>query len=112
MDLLDFKLDEALPMTLKHPLTGEDLDVKIWLHSTSSKAARKALQAHYKKGDEEQLEDEDFIPQLITKWENVKEGGKEVKFSLEEAKRILSSQDWILTQCKIAIRTGEYCPKH
>ena len=112
MDLLDFKLDEALPMTLKHPLTGEDLDVKIWLHSTSSKVARKALQAHYKDGNKEELLDEDFIPQLMTNWENVKEGGKEIKFSLEEAKRILSSQDWILTQCKIAIKTGEYCPKH
>ena len=102
------KANTGVEYTLKHPATGEDLDISFTLLGVDSDAfqelerAKKRTRLKTQKIDitVEELENQtlDTLTAMTIGWKNVVLDGKELEFSPENARRIYSKFPWVREQ--------------
>lgn len=97
---------EGAELTLRHPVTNDELDGKIRLKGGDSREYRAALhrtfQDRVKRGGRTYEETEDTTASILAEvtidWGGIEENGEEVPFGYENAKRIYSEYPWIREQ--------------
>lgn len=118
MDLSTLKIDnEPATLELRHPTTGDKLDIKIHCVGMDSEQfktidrqlAKKRLLDAQKRGglkkavagfDFDEIENDDLqrLAACITGWENVTENEQALKFSREAAVDVMRKYPWIKDQ--------------
>lgn len=109
MDLTQLNVSDAgsSDMVLRHPATGEDLDITIKLLGKDSAEYRKAVSKvgnsrinQRKKVTVEQTQQDalDLLVAVTVGWAGMTENGEELEFSPENAKRVYRDYPWIKEQ--------------
>lgn len=101
MDLQSFTQSDTFELIAKHPITGEDTDIKIVLYGSDSKQYRAALSSLTETESEKRgLE----LLALCTKsWENVDFNGKSVELNKANAMMIYTEVPFIMTDVNEAV---------
>lgn len=113
MDLLQLLPSDYFELTLKHPVSGDELDAKIKVYGKDSSVFQNAIKARAKaqiarKSKDIDLEanDKDSIELLADctqGWSGIAEGSKEIVFSRDAAIALYTKYKWIREQIDIAI---------
>lgn len=104
MDISLLKPLETVDIQLKHPVTGDALDIVFTVYGTDSKVYRQSLRDIIS-NSERDLNNDDIllIASCVKYFKNILDGEKEVIFSLESTIEILRDYPWILDQIAVAI---------
>lgn len=101
MDLQSFTQSDTFELIIKHPITGEDTDIKIVLCGSDSKQYRAALSSLTETDSEKRgLE---LLALCTMAWENVEFKGKSVACSKESAIMIYTEVPFIMNDVNLAV---------
>lgn len=105
MDLSVFDLEgdaeKGATLTLRHPVSGDDLDVTISLKGADSSTFQDAVKAL--KGSDPLDRQVALLSAVTTGWDGVIWEGKALKFSRENAEMIYRKQPWVRSQVDMFI---------
>lgn len=86
MDISKLQTSATATCVIKHPVTGEDTDIKITVYGFDSKEFRTISLARAKKAvDGAEISSEEYLASITISWENVDLNGKPLKFTPENA---------------------------
>ena len=113
MDLLQLLPSDYFELTLKHPVTGDELDATIKVYGKDSSVFQNAIKQRAKaqiarksKDIDLDANDKDSIELLADctqGWSGIAEGSKELVFSRDAAIALYTKYKWIREQIDIAI---------
>ena len=94
-------IEDGLPMTLRHPITGESTDA-VWMIRSYESTAYKAIERRLRTAGMKQLRKNsvsageldkntiELVASLVAGWSGMKNGTADLPFSRDEAIRLLS----------------------
>ena len=113
MDLLQLLPSDYFELTLKHPVSGDELDATIKVYGKDSSVFQNAIKQRAKaqiarksKDIDLDANDKDSIELLADctqGWSGIAEGSKELVFSRDAAIALYTKYKWIREQIDIAI---------
>lgn len=122
MDIGSLCTSETAECVIKDPKTGADTDIKITVYGSDSRQFRKVVKAQAKaavaaKAEGRDMEDSiekdaEYLADLTEGWEGVQMGGKELKFSRENAIKVYTASAIVRNQVNHFItRQSNFLPK-
>ena len=113
MDLLQLLPSDYFELTLKHPVSGDELDAKIKVYGKDSSVFQNAIKQRAKaqiarKSKDIDLESNEkdsieLLADCTQGWSGIAEGSKEIVFSRDAAIALYTKYKWIREQIDIAI---------